>query len=611
MWVSFYQGLFMSEASQVQIQDARTEYTRRWEARRACSARYQRQHMRLGNARLAIAVAAAAMAWFAFWHGALSPWWLLLPGIIFVVLVLVHARVIRRRDCASRAAALYEKGLARLADRWAGAGVSGERFLDRAHPYAEDLDLFGRGSLFELLCTTRTRTGEETLARWLLGPASPEEVRARQAAVAELRPRLDLREELALVGEDLRSGISPQALAAWSEDLPSLASRHARITAAVLSSLALVSAALWAVLHRPAPFLAVVLVIMVFSLRLRPRVQRIIQRIGEPAYGLELLSLVLVRFERERFTSSKLLELQAALNTAGSPPSRRIAHLHRLMELLDSRDNLLVRIIGPPLLWTTQVALAIEAWREANGPSVRGWLAAAGELEALSALANYAYEHPSDPFPELIQDGACFEGEALGHPLLPQSRCVSNDVRLGADLCVLVVSGSNMSGKSTLLRTVGINTVLAMAGAPVRARQLRLSPLTVGAAIRILDSLQDGSSRFYAEITRLRRLLDLTGKSPPLLFLLDELLHDTNSHDRRIGAEAFVRDLVKRGAIGLLTTHDLALGHIAEVLAPRGANVHFEDHIESGKLTFDYRLRPGIVRKSNALELMRSVGLEV
>ena len=293
----------MSEASQVQIQDARTEYTRRWEARRACSARYQRQHMRLGNARLQPSLLRPPP-----WPGSLSGTEPCRPGgcycpVSSLGLVLVHARVIRRRDCASRAAALYEKGLARLADRWAGAGVSGERFLDRAHPYAEDLDLFGRGSLFELLCTTRTRTGEETLARWLLGPASPEEVRARQVAVAELRPRLDLREELALVGEDLRSGISPQALAAWSEDLPSLASRHARITAAVLSSLALVSAALWAVLHRPAPFLAVVLVIMVFSLRLRPRVQRIIQRIGEPAYGLELLSLVLVRFERERFTS--------------------------------------------------------------------------------------------------------------------------------------------------------------------------------------------------------------------------------------------------------------------------------------------------------------------
>jgi DNA mismatch repair ATPase MutS len=168
-----------------------------------------------------------------------------------------------------------------------------------------------------------------------------------------------------------------------------------------------------------------------------------------------------------------------------------------------------------------------------------------------------------------------------------------------------------MSGKSTLLRVVGANAVLAQAGAPVRARGLRLSPLALGASIRTLDSLQGGTSRFYSEIKRLRQLVDLTKGPRPVLFLLDELLHGTNSHDRRIGAEAVIRTLVERGAIGLLTTHDLALAEIVEVLAPRAANVHFEDHIEGGRITFDYLLRPGLVRKSNALELMRSVGLDV
>jgi DNA mismatch repair ATPase MutS len=235
-----------------------------------------------------------------------------------------------------------------------------------------------------------------------------------------------------------------------------------------------------------------------------------------------------------------------------------------------------------------------------------------GEIETLYALAGYSFEHPADPFPEILPDGAArFEGEGLRHPLLPQARCVANDVRLGPDMKVLVISGPNMSGKSALLRTVGINTVLAMAGAPVRARSLRLTPVALGASIRLLDSLQDGASRFYAEITRLRKLRDMAAATPPLLFLLDELLHDTNAHDRAIGAEAYVWHLVEDGAIGLLTTHDLALAHIADVLEPRAANMHFEDHIENGHISFDYRLRPGIALKSNALELMRSVGLEV
>ena len=186
-----------------------------------------------------------------------------------------------------------------------------------------------------------------------------------------------------------------------------------------------------------------------------------------------------------------------------------------------------------------------------------------------------------------------------------------NDVHLAADLAVLVISGSNMSGKSTLLRTVGVNAVLAQAGAPVRARRLRLSPLAVGTSMRIADSLQAGTSRFYAEIQRLRQIVDLAAGPRPLLFLLDEILHGTNSHDRRFGAEAIVRGLVQRGAIGLVTTHDLSLATIADALAPRAANVHFEDHLEDGRMTFDYQLRPGVVRKSNALELMRAVGLEV
>jgi DNA mismatch repair ATPase MutS len=281
------------------------------------------------------------------------------------------------------------------------------------------------------------------------------------------------------------------------------------------------------------------------------------------------------------------------------------------MALLHSRDNVLLRVVGPPLLWTTQVAFAIEAWRKKFGPSVRRWLEAVGEFEALSAFANYAFEHPADPFPEFVEGEACFEGQALGHPLVAEPRSVRNDVRLSSELRVLVVSGSNMSGKSTLLRVVGANAVLAQAGAPVRARSLRLTPLAMGASIRTLDSLQGGTSRFYTEIKRLRQLVDLTKGPRPVLFLLDELLHGTNSHDRRIGAEAVIRTLVERRAIGLLTTHDLALAHIVEVLAPRAANVHFEDHIEGGRITFDYLLRPGLVRKSNALELMRSVGLDV
>ena len=592
--------------------DPRTEYTRRLEARRAMAARQARLYPIIGGLRLAVLIAGGVVLWRLLGGGPSVLAWALLPlGILFGSLVVVQERVFQTRRRFERAAAFYERGLARLEDRWAGKGITGERFLNEAHPYAADLDIFGKGSLFELLCTARTRAGEETLAAWLSHAAAPEEVSARQAAVDELRPRLDLREELALLGDEVRSGLHPEALAAWSAATPVFSSRAARVTAAVLAALTWVAIMLWMGGFGLIPFWVMVVIEVAFAYPLRPRVRRVIREVEQPGRDLALLAQVLGRFEREPFASTRLVALRAELETAGRPPSRQIARLHRLINLLDWRLNQLFRPLSMPLLWATQFAFAVEAWRKAAGPAVARWLAAVGEIEALCALAGYAYEHPDDPFPEFTEQAVGFDGEGIGHPLIPEGRCVRTDLRLGGDLRVLIVSGSNMSGKSTLLRTVGTNAVLAQAGAPVRARRLRLSPLAVGASIRINDSLQTGVSRFYAEITRLRQLMDLTKGPLPLLFLLDEILHGTNSHDRRIGAEAVVRGLVERGAIGLVTTHDLALAQITDDLAVHAANVHFEDHLENGKMTFDYRLRPGVVRKSNALELMRSVGLEV
>ncbi len=589
-----------------------SEYAERLTSRRAWVARQQRLHLRAGNARLLVALAAAWLAWAAFWQGSLNGWWLAAPLAAFLALLLYHDRILRNRELATRAVRYYERGLERIEDRWAGTGETGDRFHDPVHPYAEDLDLFGKGGLFELLSTARTRAGEDTLARWLLESAPPETVLERQAAVAELRSKLDLREDLALLGEDVRASGDPKALIAWAESPPVLAPGTAKIAATALSLAMLICGSYWAwaaSIPARAAFLCVLAINSAFGLTFRRRVLTVAARVEDAQRDLSLLAKVLARLERERFTSLLLTRLRTALESTPEA-SRRIARLNRWMELLDSRENWLMRIVGPPLLYATQIAFAIEAWRADSGPHVRRWIEAAGEFEALSALAGYAYEHPQDPFPEISAAEASFEAEGLGHPLLPAARCVRNDVKLGGDLRLVVVSGSNMSGKSTLLRSAGVSAIMAMAGAPVRARRLRISSLRVGASIRSSDSLQDGTSRFYAEITRLRKLVDLAAAGP-LLFLIDELLNGTNSHDRQIGAEAVVRGLVSRGAIGLVTTHDLALTQISAALEPRGANVHFEDHLEDGKITFDYIMRPGVVKKSNALELMRSVGLDI
>ena len=589
-----------------------TAYAERLDLRRAWALGQQRLHIQAGNARLVVFLAAAWVAWAAFVKGSVAGWWLIAPVAAFLALLIYHDRVLRGRELAARAVRYYERGLARIEDRWAGSGETGDRFRDAAHPYAEDLDLFGKGGLFELLSTARTRAGEDTLARWLLQSAAPETVIERQGGVAELAPKLDLREDLALLGEDARACGDPQALIGWAEAPPVFGPGPARIAAAILSVSVLLCGSyyLWEpTVGSRAGLICLLAITSAFGFHFRRRVLTVAARVEEAQHDLSLLAKVLARIEGERFNSARLAQLRTALEYTPAA-SHRIGRLSRLMELLDSRENWLMRIIGPPLLYGTQVAFAIEAWRADSGPHVRRWIAAVGEFEALSALAGYAYEHPQDPFPEVSADAACFEADGLGHPLLPGSRCVRNDLKLGGDLRLLVVSGSNMSGKSTLLRSVGVSAVMAMAGAPVRAKRLRISSLCVGASIRTSDSLQDGTSRFYAEITRLRKLVDLAAGGS-LLFLIDELLNGTNSHDRQIGAEGVVRGLVKRGAIGLVTTHDLALTHIATAMEPRGANVHFEDHLENARITFDYIMRPGVVKKSNALELMRSVGLDI
>ncbi len=298
------------------------------------------------------------------------------------------------------------------------------------------------------------------------------------------------------------------------------------------------------------------------------------------------------------------------------PPSSAIARLIKRIDWLSSADNWFVKILDRFIHWRLLSVIAIEDWRRTHGASVRSWLVSIGEIEALTAFSTYVFENPSDTFPTFTEESPKhsephFEATDFAHPLLPRNRNITNSLRLDHQRQLIVISGPNMAGKSTFIRSVGINVVLAQAGAPVRATSMRLSPLNVAASICILDSLQGGLSRFYAEIMRLKHIDTLSRQSTPVLFLLDELLSGTNSHDRRVGTESMVRSLVSRGAIGLVTTHDLALAEIANSMGSHAANYHFEDRYENGELHFEYKLTPGIVQTSNALQLMRSIGLEV
>ncbi len=590
--------------------DIVTLYTERRDARRATVARRDQWHARLSYLRLSVALLGFATLWLLGVDG----WrWVAAIAGVFVALVIVHARITEARDRAGAAVAFYERGLTRLRHEWPGRGDGGERFSPANHLYVDDLDVFGHGSLFELLATCRTEVGKATLAWWLCAPATPEDVRARQDAVRALAPQLDLREQMAVEGEWVGTRVHAGPLRAWAltpREMP------AGLAELVLRStpLLLCGAIVWRSWGGPAGLSETMLIVQVIvAWLLRPRVLRVIHAVDSPARDLELLVRLSRLIEQIRVTAPRLVALQRALTDGGTTASASIGHLARLVALLASRRNVMFAPVAGLLMWATQLAFSIEAWRARHGHAVPRWLETVGEFDALSALAAFSAEHPGHVFPDVAPAGdAQITARGLAHPLLPDT-AVANDVAMGAGAPRLwLVSGSNMSGKSTLLRAVGLTIVLAQAGAPVRATECRLSPLAIGASIRVLDSLQDGHSRFYAEIVRLKHLVDLARVSGgQMIFLLDEVLSGTNSHDRRQGAEGLLRGLVRLGAIGLTTTHDLALGEIADALHETAINVHFSDVFENGSLAFDYVLRPGPVRTSNALALMRSVGLEV
>ena len=507
--------------------------------------------------------------------------------------------------------AYYDKGIARLKHDWDSLD-DGNDFIDPVHIYASDLDLFGRGSLFQLLCSARTQLGRDMLAVWMKAPAGREEVLGRREAVVELRERRDLFESVAAAGKTAFSNCRPGTFENWAAEIsalppfPAWARMLPFLLVPVLIALPFFLWAgylglqnLWVCLG------AVVAVEAIFAALFRTRVRSIIEAVQMPSIELPIICEIIGIIEREKFSSKRLSDLTQRLKSHNYAASSALRRLNRFVRLLDYRDNPFLLFF----LWGTQFSMAIDRWHHRYGSDLPEYLAVVGEFESLLSLSAYAFEHPHDVFPEILGHGPTFDAEQLGHPLLGESVCILNDVCLADDVRFLIVSGSNMSGKSTFLRAVGCNAVLAWMGAPVRCSKLSLSQLQIAAAIRVQDSIADGRSHFLAEMQRLRRMIDLAGEGP-VLFLADEIMSGTNSHDRRIAAEWVVRALVRRNAIGLITTHDLTLTEIAANSLP-GRNVYFEDSGEGGELRFDYKLRSGLLTHSNALNIVRMLGIDL
>jgi hypothetical protein len=592
--------------------DPGATYARCLDEEKSHRAREQRWLTWLVRVRIADLVLAVVLAGQACSHGGHFGLPAGVSALVFVALTVVIAVVEQRSKRTEARVRYYEDGVSRVHGVPVKDAPDGQRFADPAHPFALDLDIFGPGSIFALLCMARTASGQARLSQWLLQASPVDTIQARQRAVAELRANLLLRRDLWLSGGTLREQVRQDALEDWLSAPATPVSTWQRALTGLVGAFGLV--VLYALANPEVIPVAVgiVLVQRLWAQRYRRLTKAVEAQVSRRAYELKVIAAVAERLAQERFADSRLAELVRSLDDGGQPASRTIARLERLVNWLESRRNQLFAIPAVVLLLPEQLSFAIEAWRARHAAAALRWLSTIAEMEALASLGTFAFEHPDYAFPEIIEKAEpTFVAQGLGHPLIPASTRVANDVRLDASCRLMVVTGSNMSGKSTLLRSIGVNAVLAHAGAPVCATSLTLTSLHVGASLRAQDSLEAGVSRFFAEIKRLHAILSMAAQTPPVLFLLDEILNGTNSQDRREGAEAVIRSLLDRGAIGLVTTHDLSLSELADRPDSAGSNVHFQDTLEDDHLVFDYRLHPGVVTRRNALDLMRLVGIDV
>ncbi len=620
------------------------------------SARFEAETARLGDrSRLVsnlrgltfgIAVIAGLFAAFGsapILSGALSA----LCSVAFIALVVSHSRVLLAEEDARRWACVNRRALARCTNCWQQLPGDGAEEKPASHPYAEDLDLFGPASLFQRLSVAHTRYGQRTLAKYLTEPASPATIRARQEAARALAPELELRQKLEALAlalgdvshQDLRStaasepGAEPDSAAAapararrevapdpepllrWAESPPQLSERRVvkwlawvippvTVCAILLAVLAPgISALVWAL-----PLVAGILV----NTSSREQTARVFGAVSSTEGAFLRYGAMLEVLEQIDLPAQFLSDLRQRVLSAEARPSAAMKRFRDLVGWFDLKHNGLIHpFVNALLLWDIHCVLRLEAWQRRVGCRARQWFDALGEFEALSSLAALAHDEPEFAFPEIVEDHAVFDAFELGHPLLDTTARVANDVTLEGPGSILLVTGSNMSGKSTLLRAMGLACVMALAGAPVCARRMRIARCTLRTSIRVSDSLESGISHFYAELRKLKAVLDATTGDAPVLFLLDEILHGTNSRERQIGAKWMLSELLRMGAIGAASTHDMGLTRLPETLADRVQLVHFRESIDAGAMTFDYRLRAGPVTAGNALRLMRLVGLDV
>jgi hypothetical protein len=566
----------------------------------------------ISGIRLALATGAALAAFLYFKNGGPLWLWLALTGAaVFLYLVNRHGRVARQKLFYGQLVRINEQEIAALAGDLSGFD-NGARYVEAEHPYTFDLDVFGDYSLFQHVNRTANAIGADTLARYFRSDPGPAEILETQEALRDLAQRLTWRQHYLAAGQLHADPHSVyRRLLAWAAlpvapTSPALRLLYFALPAAAVASL------LGGIFYPDSGFWTAFKVLAVINLGLVAayfkKIKAELEHLDEIYKIVEQYGFLIQYIEKEEFTAAKLVRIRERLRTGGEPASQIILRLSAIIHRLESVQNIFGALVFNALfLYHLHVLLGLERWKRRHAGHIRDWIESTGELEALASLAHFAYNNPDFVFPT-ISGTVRLEVQEMGHPLIPASQRVCNDIAFGRPGFV-ILTGSNMSGKSTFLRTVGINLLLAKIGAPVCARTCTFYPFDIFVCMKLSDSLHDNESYFYAELKRLRRIIDRLESGPPGFVLLDEVLRGTNSNDKLTGTLGLVETMVRLNATGLIATHDLNVCELALQHPDYLRNMCFEVEMTADNLVFDYRLREGVCVNKSASFLMKKMGV--
>jgi hypothetical protein len=540
---------------------------------------------------------------------------LIMPAIIFILifgfLVNRHDRIKYKVKKNGFLSQINEEEILRLRGNL-DTFDHGISFIDEDHPYQVDLDIFGENSLFQLLNRTTTYWGRKILSNWLSDPAIDNEILSRQLAVQELAGNLDWSQEFQATGKYFEDHRNIKVFLNWLDEKPLIHGNRfyqiIRYTGPIiifgLLILLILSIIPWTILLAGVFLQGLVLFFVIDPVR------SIHESTSASIKSLQSFEALIGMVEKKDFRSRKLQEIRSIFRLKGMPASEIIGQLKRILQRLDNRSNQIYQLFNVILLFDLHYAIAAEGWKKSQPEHIKKWFVTLGEMEAINSLAAYHYANPDYSFPEISMDDFIFQAENMGHPLIPYRKRINNDFSLHGKGTIAMITGSNMAGKSTFLRTVGINVILALMGAPVCAEKLILSDFRVFTSMRTQDNLEENISSFYAELKRIRLLFDKIDPQVPLLFLLDEILKGTNSKDRHLGAVSLVKQLSGENVTGLISTHDLELARNA-LKTSKVTNYSFESLIQGNEISFDYKLNPGICETFNASILMEKMGIRI